>query len=310
MLVAAAAHAQTRDYPNRPVRVIVPTSPGGILDIVTRLTTPKLAELMGQSVVVENRAGASSNIGSEFVARAAGDGYTLLVNTQPLVINPSLFAKLPFDVEKDFAAVSQLTAAPYLLVAHPSLPVKTVKELLALARARPDALNYASGGKGTNLHIAIELLKNVTGTKLTHVPYKGAGLALASVIAGETELAIPALGPALPQVNAGRLRALAISGRQRSAVVPQVPTIAESGVPGYEFSAWVGVLAPASTPPALIGTLNGFFVKALRSPELSARLAADGNNVIAGSPAEFAALIKSDIGRWAKVVRENGIKPE
>jgi tripartite-type tricarboxylate transporter receptor subunit TctC len=234
----------------------------------------------------------------------------LLVHTQPLVINPSIFAKLPIDVAKDFAPVSQLTAAPYLLVAHPSLPVKSVKELLALARSKPGALNYASGGIGTNLHIAIELLKNITGTKLTHVPYKGAGLALGSVVAGETMLAIPALGAALPQVNAGRLRALAISGAQRSAVIPQVPTIAEAGVPGYEFNAWVGVLAPASTPPVIISALNGFFVKALRAPEVSARLAADGNNVIAGSPAEFAALIKTDIVRWAKVVRENGIKSE
>ncbi len=305
-----AASAAAQNYPNRPVRIVVPTSPGGILDVVARLAAPKLTELMGQSVVVDNRAGASTNIGSEIVARSPGDGYTLLANTQPLVVNPSLFVKMPFDVEKDLAPVSQLTAAPYLLVAHPSLPVKSMKELLALARAKPGALNYASGGTGTNLHIAIELLQNASGIKLTHVPYKGAGLALTSVVSGETGLAIPALASALPQVNAGRLRALAISGKQRSPVVPQVPTIAESGVPGYEFSAWVGVLVPASTPPAIIITLHGFFVKALQAPEVSRRLAADGNNVVAGSPAEFAALIKSDLARWAKVVRENGIKSE
>lgn len=309
-MTGAAAHAQVRDYPSRPVRIIVPTSPGGILDFVLRLTAPRLSESMGQSVVVENRAGASTNIGSEFVARSPGDGYTLLSNSQPLVVNPSLFAKMPYDVEKDLAPISQLTAAPYLLVAHPSLPVKSVRELLALARARPGGINYASGGTGTNLHIAIELLANLASVKLSHVPYKGAGLALASVVAGETTLTIPSLSQALPQVQAGRLRALAISSQRRSTVVPEIPTVAESGVPAYEFSAWVGVLAPASTPPPIVDALNAYFVKAIRAADVTARLAADGNNVIGGTPAQYAALLKSDLARWAKVIRQTGIRFE
>ncbi len=304
------AHAQTRDYPVRPVRIVIPTSPGGILDVVTRLMAPKMSELMGQSLVLDNRPGASTNIGSEIVARAPGDGYTLLANSQPLVVNPSLFSKMAFDVEKDLAPVTLLTAAPYVLVVHPSVPAHSIKELLALARAKPGALNYASGGNGTNFHIAIELFKNLSGAKLTHVPYKGGGMAMASVLGGETDITIPAVASALPQIRAGRLRALAITSTRRSPLLPQAPTVAEAGVPGYEFSAWVGVLAPAITPPALVTAINGYWVKAARSPEVAARLTNDGNDVVAGTPAEFAALIKTELPRWNKVIRDSGIKSE
>lgn len=308
LLFAQSSVAQ--NYPSKPVRIIVPTSPGGILDVVTRVLGQKLAEGVGQPVVVENRAGASNNIGTEYVARAAGDGYTLLSATLPLVVNPSLFEKLPFKVETDLAPVSLLVSAPYVLVTHPSVPVKSVKELIAMARARPGTLNYSSGGNGTNLHIAAELFRNQTGINMVHVAYKGGGPSLASVVAGETDLSFPSLGAVLPQVGAGRLRALAITSAQRSKLLPALPTIAETGVPGYAFTSWVGVLVPATTPASIVATLKGHIVKAMRAPGVADRLAADGSDVIASSPEQFGALIKTEIVRWARVVRESGMKPE
>ncbi len=303
-----AAGAQA--YPAKPIRMIVPTSPGGIIDIVSRLTGQKLTEVTGQIVVIENRAGASNNIGTEYVARAPADGYTLLAATLPLVVNPALFEKLPFNVERDFAPVSLVVSAPYVMVAHPSLPAKSVKELVALAKAKPGALSYSTGGSGTNLHIAAELFALQAGVKLLHIPYKGGGPALASVIAGEAALSFPSLGAALPQVNAGRLRAIAITSTQRSTLLPKVPTIAESGYPDYAFTSWVGLLAPAGTPFEIVAALNAHIVKAMRNPAVIERLAADGNEVVAGSPEQFAALIKTELARWAKVVRASGMKPE
>ena len=303
-----AAGAQA--YPAKPIRMIVPTSPGGIIDIVSRLTGQKLTEVTGQIVVIENRAGASNNIGTEYVARAPADGYTLLAATLPLVVNPALFEKLPFNVERDFAPVSLVVSAPYVMVAHPSLPAKSVKELVALAKAKPGALSYSTGGSGTNLHIAAELFALQAGVKLLHIPYKGGGPALASVIAGEAALSFPSLGAVLPQVNAGRLRAIAITSTQRSTLLPKVPTIAESGYPDYAFTSWVGLLAPAGTPSEIVAALNAHIVKAMRNPAVIERLAADGNEVVAGSPEQFAALIKTELARWARVVRASGMKPE
>jgi tripartite-type tricarboxylate transporter receptor subunit TctC len=309
-LAPGPAAAQVRDFPNRPVRVVVPTSPGGLIDVVTRLVGVKVTELMGQTLVIDNRPGASTNIGMELVARAPADGYTVLSATLPLVVNPALFRKLPFDPERDFAPVSLLTAAPYVLVVHPSVPAKTLKDLIALAKVKPGALNYASGGNGTNLHVAAELFTNLAGIKLTHVPYKGGGPALASVIAGETSLSFPSLPAILPQVHAGRLRALGITSRARSPLLPAVPTIAESGLAGYEFTSWVGLLAPARTPPDIVAALNGYFVRALHSPEVSGRLSADGTEIIASSPAQFAELIRAELPRWATVVRQSGLQAE
>ena len=302
--------AEAQPYPAKPVRMIVPTSPGGIIDIVARLTGQKLTDVTGQIVVIENRAGASNNIGTEYVARAPADGYTLLAATLPLVVNPALFEKLPFNVERDFAPVSLVVSAPYVLVAHPSLPAKSLKDLVALAKAKPGALSYSTGGSGTNLHIAAELFALQAGVRLLHIPYKGGGPALASVIAGETALSFPSLGAVLPQVNAKRLRAIAITSTQRSPLLMQVPTIAESGFPDYAFTSWVGILAPAGTPPAIVTALHAQIVKAMRNPAVIERLAADGNEVVAGSPEQFAALIKTELARWAKVVKASGMKPE
>jgi tripartite-type tricarboxylate transporter receptor subunit TctC len=308
LLFALPSGAQT--YPSKPVRIIVPTSPGGLLDLVTRLLGQKMTELMGQSVVVENRPGASTNIGTEFVAHAPGDGYTLLSNTLPLVVNPSLFEKLPFNVEKDLVPVSLIVAAPYVLVVHPSVPAKSVKELIALAKARPGTLNYSSGGNGTNLHIAAELFKNQTGIAIVHVPYKGGGPALASVLGGETDLSFPSLGAVLPHVKAGRLRALAITSNTRTTLLPKLATVAESGFPGFAFTSWVGILAPATTPPNIVAALNGYVVKAMRAPGVADRLAGDGTDVIAGSPEQFGAHIRTELARWAKVVKESGMRSE
>ncbi len=309
-LTSVLAFAQVRDYPNRPVRMIVPTSPGGLLDTVIRPLGQKMTELMGQTVVIENRPGASTNIGTEVVARATGDGYTLLSNTLPLVVNPSLFPKLPFNVEKDLVPVSLLVAAPYVISVHPSVPAKSITELIALAKARPGVLNYSSGGNGTNLHVAAELLKNLTSIKMTHIPYKGGGPALASIIAGEADLSIPSLAAVLPQVKAGRVRALAITSSKRSALVPDLPTVAEAGVPGYEFTSWIGILVPASTPPAAVAALNGYIVKALRAPELSGRFGREGMEVIASSPEQFGTHLKTELARWSKVVKDSGMRAE
>jgi len=307
-IFAASAFAQT--FPSKPVRIIVPTSPGGILDIVTRLLGQKLTELTGQVVVVENRPGASNNMGTEYVAHAPADGYTLVCVTLPFVVNPSVFAKIPYNAEKDFAPVSLLVASPYVLVVHPSVPAKSLKELIAVAKARPSKLNYATGGNGTNLHMAAALFRIQTGVNMVHVPYKGAGPALAAVVGGEADLSFPAISAALPQVNAGRLRALAITASQRSPLLPQTPTVAESGYPDYVFTSWVGILAPAATPPNIVAALNGYIVNAMRSASVSERLAADGTAVIASSPEEFQARIKSELTRWAQVVKASGIKPD
>ena len=310
VIAGATAHAQVRDFPNKPLRIIVPTSPGGIIDVITRMLGQKLTEITGQIVVIENRAGASTNIGSEYVARAPGDGYTLLSTTLPLVVNPSVFEKLPFNVENDLAPVSLVIAAPYVLVVHPLVPAKSIRELIAMAKASPGTLNYSSGGNGTNLHIAAELFRIQTGVNIVHVPYKGGGPALTALLAGETDLSFPSLAAVLPQLNAGRLRALAITSTQRTRLLPALPTVMESGVAGYVFTSWVGVLAPSTTPPAIIAALNGHIVKAMRSPDIAARMAADGTDIVASSPEQFGTLIKLEILRWAKVVKASGIKPE
>ena len=304
------AIAQTREFPVKPLRIVVPTAPGGIVDLVVRVLGQRLTELTGQSTIVENRAGASTNIGMEFVARAPADGYTLLSTSLPLVINPSVFPKLPFNVEKDFAPVSLVAAGLYAIVVHPSVPVTSVAQLVAAAKSAPGRLNFSSGGNGTNLHIAAELFRIQAGINMTHVPYKGAGPALTAVIAGEADLSFPSLGPALPQIKANRLRALAVTSNERSKLLPEVPTVAESGYPDYVFTSWVGILAPAGTPAPVVAALNAYIVKAMSSTAVIERLAADGTAVTVSSPEEFQTRIRSELARWAKVVKQSGIKSE
>jgi tripartite-type tricarboxylate transporter receptor subunit TctC len=309
-LLTAMRAVAAQNFPTHAVRVIVPFAPGGSLDVVGRIVFDKMSQVMGQQVVMDFRPGASGNIGTELAARAAPDGYTLLLNTLPLVVNPSMYRKLPFDVARDFAPVSLIGSAPFVLVVHPSLPAKSVKELVALARSQPGKLNYSSAGIGTNLHVAAELFKNLTHTDIVHIGYKGGGPALIATLSGEAQLSFLSIPAALPHMQAGRLRALATTGAKRSPSLASLPTVAEGGVPGYEFSSWWGVLAPAATPPAIIGVLNENMVKAARTPEVSNRFKEEGTEVIASSPAQFAAHIQRELARWSKVVKENHIEPQ
>jgi tripartite-type tricarboxylate transporter receptor subunit TctC len=310
-LLPALGYAQAPDFPNRPVRIVVPSAPTGILDTVARLLAPKMTEGLGQNVVVENRPGAGTNIGTEIVARAPGDGYTLLVQTNPLAVNPALYPKLPFDVQRDFAPVSLvISGAPYLLIVHPSVPVKSVKELVALAKAKPGALNYSSGGYGTNIQTMGELFKYLSRTDMLHVPYKGGGGALTALLSGETGVTFFALGAILPLVKDGRVRALATTGSKRAMVLPALPTIAEAGVPGYEFTSWVGLLVPGTTPPPIVSILHGHIAKAARTSGLAERLANEGAEVGATSPEQFRTHLKTETTRWSKVIKAIGMRAE
>jgi tripartite-type tricarboxylate transporter receptor subunit TctC len=297
-------------YPAKPVRIIAPFPPGGSVDVMARLISPRTSELMGQQIVIDNRSGASGSIGSELAARAAPDGYTLLLNTLPFVTNQYLYRKVPYDAVKDFTPVSLLGAAPALLVVHPSVPVYSVAELVRLAKAKPGALDYASAGVGTNHHIAGELLNYLAKINITAVQYKGGGPATIAALGGEAGITYPNIVAAVPYVKAGRLRALGVTSAHRSPVVPDIPTIAEAGVPGYEFTPWFVVVAPAGTPAAVVTQLNEYVTKAMRSPDLADRFAREGVEVIASTPAELAKHIRSEQDKWARVIRERGMRAE
>jgi tripartite-type tricarboxylate transporter receptor subunit TctC len=309
-LAAVFSPAQAQQYPTKPVRLVVPAAPGGGTDITARIIAPKLSEQLGQQVVVENRAGAGTMIGSEAVARAAPDGYTLLMGISTLAINPAMYKKVPYDALKDFAPISQVVSLPNVLVTHPSLPVKTVKELVAFARARPGQLNYASAGVGTNPHLSMELFLAMTGLKMTHVPYKGAGPGLVDTVAGHVSVMTPSIISGLPHVRGGRLRALGVTSAKRAGGVPDIPTIAEAGVPGYDAVQWFGVLAPTTTPRAIVVRLHGEIVRVLQAADVKGRLSGDGADPVGNSPEEFAAFLSAETAKWAKVVKDAGIQPE
>ena len=309
-LIAASPAALAQDYPTRPVRLVVAAAPGGGTDISARLIAPKLTEYLGRQVVVENRPGATTTIGAEFVARAAPDGHTLLMGVSSLAINPYIRARVPYDAVKDFAPISQVVVVPNLLVAHPSLPVRSVPELIAFARPRPGQLNFAAGGAGSNQHLAIVLFLSMTGLKIVHVPYKGQGPALLDAIAGHVHLMMSNILSALPHVKNGRIRALGVTSPKRVTVVPDIPTVAETGVPGYEVVQWYGILAPAATPRDIIATLHAATVRALKDPAIRAHFINDGGEPIGGTPEEFAAVIRADLKKWGKVVKDMGIKPD
>jgi tripartite-type tricarboxylate transporter receptor subunit TctC len=302
LLAVPDAAAQT--YPAKIVRMIVPLVPGGSVDAVARALAQKMSETMGQQIVVDNRGGASGNIGTELAVRAPADGYTILTVSMTLVVNPSLFPKLPFDVVRDLAQISLIGAAPVLLTVHPSVPVKSVQELIALAKKQPGKLNYPSSGHGTNSHLPMELFKNMAGIDIVHVPYRGGAPGQTALLAGEVDVGFNNIVATLPHIKAGRLRPLAISTAKRSSVLPELPTIAEAGVPGYTFSTWYGVLAPVGTHADIINILNDYILKAMRSSELAQRFPYEGAEVIASSPAQFASHIKAELVRWKKVVKE------
>lgn len=302
--------AIAQNYPNRPVRMIVPYPPGGSLDITMRVLGPKMTEVMGQNVIIDSRPGADGNIGTELVARAPADGYTVLIHAVPLVVNPSLRSKLPYDVNKDFIPVSLLTASPLVLVANPSVPVKSVKELVALAKKHPGKVTYGSAGNGSNLHMAAELLNNLAGTKMLHVIYKGGGPALVAVLSGEVDLSYLNIAAIMSYAKSGRMRALGITSAERSPLMPDLPTIAESGVPGYEFTSWAAALVPAGTPAPIVAALYDAFAKALRSPDAQKRFSEQGAVIVASPPDEFARFFRAELARWAKVVKETGIKAD
>ncbi len=300
--------AQT--FPVKPIRLIVPSAPGGGADVTARIVGPAMSELLRQQVVVENRGGASGMIGGEAVARAAPDGYTLLLAIAPLSINPAMYKKVPYDATRDFAHVSQVVALPNLLIAHPSLPVKNVKELIAFSQARPGQLNFASAGLGSAPHLFFELFLDMAGLKMSHVPYKGAGPGVIDVMAGHVPLMSPTIFAALPHVRSGRLRGLAVTMAKRASGAPDIPTLAEAGVPGYEAINWFGVSAPANTPREITQLLSSTIARALQQPEIRARIAADGAEAVGNTPDEFAAYVKSETLKWGKVAKRAGIEPE
>jgi len=308
VVTAVATHAQT--YPQRAVRLVVPYVPGGGTDFTARVIAPKLSEALGQQVVVENRPGGGTNIGSELVARAAPDGYTLLMAGAANAINMSLYAKPPYDTQRDFAPVSLSVKGANVLLVHPSLPAKTLKELLALARAQPGKLNYASSGIGSANHMAGELLKLVAKVNIAHVPYKGNAPALTDLIGGHVEILISGVPAVIGQIKNGRVRAIAIASLKRFPALPDTPTIDESGLKGFEATTWFGVMAPVKTPREIIVRLNAEIVRVVALPEFSGGLKAVGTDPMGTTPEEFADIIRNDMPKWAKVARDANIRAE
>jgi tripartite-type tricarboxylate transporter receptor subunit TctC len=308
-LVAESALAQA--WPARPIRLISPFSAGSTVDIMARTIAPPLGELLGQNVVVENRGGAGGNIGVDAVAKAAPDGYTLGIGTTgPLAINPHLMAKVPYDPTRDFAPVVLLAQGPNVLVVHPSVPARTVAELVALAKAKPGTLSYGSAGVGSTGHLAGELFRSLAGIDIAHVPYKGNQDALTDVIAGQIQIVFSGLPPILSSVQAGRIRALAIAGDRRLPPIPDVPTVAEAGLKGAEVMPWYGVIAPAGTPSDVVDRLNAAVTKVMAQPDVRAKFLATGSDPAVGTPAAFATLIREEGVRWRDVIRKAGIKAE
>jgi len=305
------AVAQAPIYPNKPIRLIVAFPPGGGSDITARIVGQKLAERWGQQVIVDNRSGANGNIGTEIAARAAPDGYTLLMGSAgPNTMNIWLYRNLPFDPVKDFAPVARVALTYYLLAVHPAVAAKSVKDLIALAKASPGKLTFASAGIGGPPHLAAELLKSLSGTDMVHVPYKGAGPALAELLGGQVAFMFVDMIAATPHVSAGKLRALAISSTRRNARLPEVPTVAESGAPGFEVVGWAGLFAPANTPRAIVDELNAQVVSTLKLSDVQERLAIDGTEFGKNTPEEFETFIKAEIAKWGKVVKASGARAD
>lgn len=313
LLMPAAGHAQSpavSDYPRKPVRLIVPFAPGGPVDIIARTISPKMSDVLGQQVIVDNRGGAGSTIGTELAAKSPPDGYTILMVSGSFVMNPAMVKKLPYDSIRDFASISIMAEVPSALVVHPVLPVRNVKELVALAKARPGELNYSSPGRGTLGHLAAELFSSMTGAKMVHVPYKGAGPALIDLMAGHVQLLFAAMPGVVQQARDGKVRMIAQTGKTRSASMPDVPTAIESGLPGYVVTSQFGLLAPAGTPRAVIDRLRNALLVALDDGAVGKRLIDLGAERVGSTPEEHAAVTQSEIARWIKVTRDAGIEPQ
>lgn len=311
VLTNAPPEAVAQDtYPNRPIRMVVAIPAGSGTDTVARLIAQGLTDRLGRQVVVENRPGAGTIIGNEIVAKARPDGYTLLVNGAALTIAPAMYKKLPYDTVRDFAPITIAVSSPNLMAAHPSVPAKSVPEMIALAKAHPDQLLFSSGGRGTNSHLATELFISMAHIRMTHVPYKGSTPGVIALMAGEVALMTNSMSTLLPHVRAGKLRAIGVGSVHRVAAAPDIPTIAEAGLPGYESAQWSGVLAPAGTPQEIIARLHREIAAIVRMPESTERLMSDGSEVIANSPEEFAAFYKAELAKWVAVVKSTGMKPE
>lgn len=309
-LLALAVPVSAQGYPSRPIRVIVPQSAGGSTDFVARVLAERLDDALRQPVIVDNRPGAGSINGTEIVAKATPDGHTLLVVAASFTITPNIRKSLPYDALRDFTPISQLVSLPHILVVHPSLPVKTVKELVAFAKAKPGSLNYGTSGVATSTHMAGELFMYLTGTKMVNIPYKGGAPGMAALLGGQVQLYFATISTAMPHIKAGKLRALGVTTPTRSVAYPEFPTIAEEGVPGYAHTSWVGMLAPAKTPATVVARLNAETAKVLQMQEAKTLLLRDGLEAVGSSSKEFADLIRNELEKWARVVKAAGIQPE
>ena len=308
VLAMGVGGACAQSYPSQPIRFIVPYAAGGGVDMVARAIAPKLSERLGQPVVIDNRGGAGGNIGTELAARTEPNGYTIMMGAAALAINTSLYRNLPFDPVKDFVPVSLVSATPNILAVHPAVPAKSVKQLIQLAKAQPGRLNYGSAGNGTTSHLAPELLKTMAGVDIVHIPYKGTSPAVVALLSGEVAIMLAPALTLLPHVKTNKVNGLAVSGLKRLPAIPELPTIAESGVPGFEARQWYGVLAPAGTPKEIVTRLNSEIVKIVNSPEVTKRFASEGSEAIGSTPEEFGRYIKAEITKWAKVVAASGAR--
>ena len=308
MLAALAVQAQAQTWPAKPVRLVVTYPPGGTVDAVARILAPKLSARLGQPVVVDNRGGAGGAIGGELVAKSPADGYTVMLDASNHAQNPALRSKMPFDTLRDFAPVSLLVKVPNILVVHPAAPIRSVKDLIAQAKARPGEVNYASSGNGSSPHLAAELFDSMAKTRMTHVAYKGGGPALTDVMAGQVPVFFASLGSGMPYIQSGKLRPLAIGGKARSPVLPEVPTIAESGLPGYEMYEWNAVFVPAGTPAAVTARLSKEIAATVKDPEVRQRLEAMGAEVIGSDPAELDAFRRAELAKWSRLAKENKLQ--
>jgi tripartite-type tricarboxylate transporter receptor subunit TctC len=308
-LLTGVAHAQ-EPYPSRPLKFILPFPPGGGTDLLGRLLAERLAANLGQPVVTENRGGAGGNVGAEAAARSAPDGYTIVLVAPSLAISPTLYSKLNYDPVKDFAPIGLVASVPNVMVTHPSVPASNLQDFIALAKSKPGGMNFGSGGSGTSNHLAGELLNLAAGIKLVHVPYKGVNLAMQGVLAGEVQLVFIGIPVPAPHIKAGRLRALAVLARERSPILPDVPTAAEAGLGNFDVTTWYGILAPAGTPRPIITRLNAEFVKIMRTAEVKERLAAMATDPLTSTPEEFGAYIQAEIAKWGDVVRKAGLRAD